>query len=175
MPANWVKLSIGHKTGKGQFAFHSQRKPMPKNVLTIIQLSSFHMLSRSSSKSPKLGFSSTWTEKFQMYKLGFEEAEEPETKLLSVTGSWMKQRHSGKTSTSLTMLKHLTLWITMNCVKFLKRREYQTTLLVSLEAYLQVKTQQLELDMEKWLAFGEISKNWEKSMIRPLYIVNLLI
>ena len=28
------KLSGGHKTGKGQFSFQSQRKAMPKNVQT---------------------------------------------------------------------------------------------------------------------------------------------
>ena len=32
------------------------------------------------------------------------------------------------TSVSLTMLKPLTMWITTNCGKFLKRWEYQTTL-----------------------------------------------
>ena len=32
------------------------------------------------------------------------------------------------TSASLTMLKSLTVWITTNCEKFLKRWEYQTTL-----------------------------------------------
>ena len=31
-------------------------------------------------------------------------------------------------SNSLTMLKPLTMWITTNCGKFLKRWEYQTTL-----------------------------------------------
>ena len=50
---------------------------MPKNVQSIIQLCSFHMLVRLCSKSFKLGFSSMWTENFQMYKLGFKEAEEP--------------------------------------------------------------------------------------------------
>ena len=34
-------------------------------------------------------------------------------------------------SASLTMLKPLTVWITTNCGKFLKRWEYQTTLPVS--------------------------------------------
>ena len=33
--------------------------------------------------------------------------------------------------------------------KFLKRWEYQTTLLASWEAYMQVKKQQLEPDMEQ--------------------------
>ena len=39
-----------------------------------------------------------------------------------------KQGNSRKTSASLTMLKYLTVWITTNCGKFLKRWEYQTTL-----------------------------------------------
>ena len=31
------KLSSGHRTGKGQFSFQSQRKAMPKNAQTITQ------------------------------------------------------------------------------------------------------------------------------------------
>ena len=38
------KLSSGHRTGKGQFSFQSQRKPMPKNVQTATQLHSSHMV-----------------------------------------------------------------------------------------------------------------------------------
>ena len=38
------KLSIGHRTGKGQFSFQSQRKVMPKNAQTTAQLHSFHTL-----------------------------------------------------------------------------------------------------------------------------------
>ena len=38
------KLSSGHRTGKGQFSFQSQKRAMPKNVQTTIQLRSFHML-----------------------------------------------------------------------------------------------------------------------------------
>ena len=38
------KLSSGHRTGKGQFLFQSQKKAMPKNVQTASKLSSFHML-----------------------------------------------------------------------------------------------------------------------------------
>ena len=47
------------------------------------------------------------------------------------------------------MLKPLTVWITTNCGKFLKRWKYQTTLPASWEIYTQVKKQQLELDMEQ--------------------------
>ena len=45
------------------------------------------MLVRVCSKAFKLGFSSTWIENFQMYKLGLEKAEEPELKLLTFFGT----------------------------------------------------------------------------------------
>ena len=45
--------------------------------------------------------------------------------------------------------KHSTVWITINCGKFWKRREYQTTWPASWETYMQVRKQQLELDMEQ--------------------------
>ena len=48
------KLSSGHKTGKSQFSLQSQRRAVPKNVQTIAQLHSFHVLTRSCSKSSKL-------------------------------------------------------------------------------------------------------------------------
>ena len=35
----------------------------------------------------KLGFNSTWSENFQMYKLDLEKAEEPEIKLSTSIGS----------------------------------------------------------------------------------------
>ena len=38
------KLSSGHRTGKGQFSFQSQRKAMPKNAQTITHLYSSHTL-----------------------------------------------------------------------------------------------------------------------------------
>ena len=49
----------------------------------------------------------------------------------------------------LTMPKPLTVWTTTNCIKFFKRWEYQTTLPASWEICMQVKKQQLELDMEQ--------------------------
>ena len=60
-----------------------------------------------------------------------------------------KAREFQKTSASLTSLKCLTVWITTNCGKFLKRWEYRTTLPASWEIRMQVKKQQLELDMEQ--------------------------
>ena len=136
------KFSSGHRTRKGQFSFQSQRKAMPKNVQTTPELQSSHMLAKKYSKFSKLGFNSTWTMNFQMFKLDLEKAEEPETKLSTSTGSLKKQESSRKTSTSsLTMLKPLFVWITTNCGKVFKRWEYQTTLPASRETYTQVKKQ----------------------------------
>ena len=58
-----------------------------------------------------------------------EKAEGPEIKLPTFVGSLKNQESSRKISTSvlLTMPKPLTVWITTNSGKFLKRREYQTT------------------------------------------------
>ena len=40
------KLSSGHRTGKGQFSFQSQRKAMPKNAQTTARLHSSHILAK---------------------------------------------------------------------------------------------------------------------------------
>ena len=87
-----------------------------------------------------------------MYKLDLEKAEEPEIKSPTFNVSGRKQGNSRKpyTSALLTVLKPLIVWITMNCGKFLKRWEYQTTLPASWETCMQVKKQQLEPNMEQW-------------------------
>ena len=66
---------------------------------------------------------------FPMFRLVLEKTEEPEIILPTSAGSSKKQESSKKTSISalLTMPKPLTLWITINCGKFFKRWEYQTT------------------------------------------------
>ena len=145
------KLSSGHRTGKGQFSFHSQRTAMPKNAQTTAQLHSSHTLVKWCSKFSKPGFNNMLTVKFQMFKLVLEKAEEPEIKLSTSVGSSKKQENSRKTSISalLTMPKPLAVWITINCGKFWKRWDYQTIWPASWEACMQVRKQQLELVMEQ--------------------------
>ena len=113
------KLSSGHRTGKGQFSFQSQRRQMPKNAQTTTQLHSSHTLAKQCSKFSNPGFNSKWTVNYLVFKLDFERAEEPETKLPTSAGSSKKQESSRKTITStlLTMPKPLTV-ITTNCGKF---------------------------------------------------------
>ena len=115
------------------------KKGYAKEVQITIQLHSFHMLARLCSKSFKLGFSSTWTENFQMYKMDLEKAKESESNCQHPLDhrkskgipKKKKQTNKKKQSTpSLTMKKPLTLWIPINCGNFLEM-DYQTTLPVS--------------------------------------------
>ena len=120
----------------------------------------------------KPDFSNMWTVNFQMFKLVLEKAEEPETKLPTSAGSSKKQESSRKTSVSalLTMPKPLTVWITIKCGKFWKRWEYQTTWPASWETCMQVKKQQLELDMEQQIG-SKLGKEYIKTVYcHPAYL-----
>ena len=103
-----------------------------------------------------------------MLKLDLEKAEEWEIKFPTVTGSLKKQESSRKTSTSalLTGPKPLTVWITTNCGKFLKKWEYQTTLLASWEICMQVKRQHLKLYMEQQNG-SKLGKEYVKAVYYP--------
>ena len=143
------KLSSGQRTGKGQCSFQSQRA-VPKNVQIIIQFCSFCMLIRLSSKSFKLGFNNMRTENFQMYRLSLEKAEEQEIKLATSAGSQKKARKFPKNVCFCFIdYERAFVWITTNCEKLLKRWGYQTALPASCEICVQVKKQQLNLDMEQ--------------------------
>ena len=60
--------------------------------------------------------------------------------------------------------KALTIWITTNCGKFLKRWEYKTTLPASWETCMQAKKQQLESDMKQ-----QTSSKLGKEYIKAIY------
>ena len=100
-----------------------------------------------------------WTVNFQMFRLDLEKAEEPEIKLPTSVRSSKKQESSRKTSISalLTTQKPFTVWITINCGKFWKRWEYQTTWPASWETCVQVRKQQLD-----WFEIG-------KGVLRAVY------
>ena len=139
---------------------------MPKNAQTTAQLhSSSHTLVKQCSKFSKPGFNSMWTTNFQMFKLYFKKAEKQEIKLSTSVGSSKKQESSRKISISalLTMPKPLTVWITTNSGKFLKRWEYQTIWPASWEICMQFRKQQLELDMEQQTA-SKLGKEYVKAV-----------
>ena len=80
---------------------------------------------------------------------GFRKGRGTGDQIANIQWSLKKQENSRKTSSSalLTMPRPLTVWITINCGKFWKRWEYQATWPASWEICMQVRKQQLELDM----------------------------
>ena len=68
------------------------------------------------------------------------------------------------------MPKPLIVWITLNCGKFLKIWEYQTTWPASWEICKQLKKQQLELD-EKQQTGSKLGKEYVKAVCcHPAYL-----
>ena len=101
---NWMQLKADYRpmlVNKHSLAFPFFETAMPKYVQTPIQLCSFHMLATLCSKFFKQGFTSMWTENFQMYKLGFKEAGESEIKLSTFSES---RRQQGSSRNNLLLL-----------------------------------------------------------------------
>ena len=118
------KLSSGHRTGKGQFSFQSQRKAMPKNAQTTVHLHSSHMLVKQYLKFSKQG----WLQQYMNCELpdvqaGFRKGRGTRDQVTNINWIIKKHESSRKTSTFalLTTPKPLTVWITTNCGKFFKR------------------------------------------------------
>ena len=146
------KLSSGHRTGKGQFSFQSQRKAMPKNVQTTYRKTT--LISHASKVMLKI-----LQARLQQYvnrelpdiQAGFRKDRGTRDQIANI--HWIlekaKEFHPKSISVSMATLKPLTAWVTTNCGKFFKRWEYQTTWPASWEICMQVMKQQLELDMEQ--------------------------
>ena len=122
------KLSSGHRTGKGQFSFQSQRKAMPKNAQTTAQLYSSHT-TKVMLKILQARLQQYVNRELPDVQAGFRKGRGTRDQIAKFVGSSIKQESSRKTSISalLTMPKPLTVWITRNCGKFWKWWEYQTT------------------------------------------------
>ena len=130
------KPSRGHRTPKGPFSFQFQRKAMPKTTALI-----------SHASKAMLKILQARLQQYVNWELpdcqaGFRKGRGTRDQIVSIhwiienaRESQKKQESSREASTSdsLTTLKPLTLWITTNCGKFLKRWEYQTTLPTSWE------------------------------------------
>ena len=124
---------------------------MPKNAQTNTQLHSSHTLAKYCSKFSKPGFDSMWTVNFQMFKLVLEKAEEPGIKLPTSAGSSKKQESSRKNiylcfidcAKAFDYVDHNKLW------KILQEMGIPEHWSASWEICMQVRKQQLELDMEQ--------------------------
>ena len=85
-----------------------------------------------------------------MFKLDFEKAEEPEIKFANIYWIIENAREFQK-NTYFCFIDYAKpfVWITINCRKFWKWWEYQTTWPASWDTYMQVWKQQLDLDVEQ--------------------------
>ena len=107
---------------------------------------------------------------------GFREGRGTRDQIATSAGSKKKQDNYRKTfiSALLTMPKPLTVWITTNYGKFFKRWEYQITLLASWEICMQVRKQQLDLDMKQWTG-SKLGKEYIKAVYcHPAYLTYML-
>ena len=91
-----------------------------------------------------------WTLNFQMFKLDLEKAEKPEIKLPTSIESLKKQENSRK-NIYFCFIDYAKAFdcVDHNKVENSERGEYQTTWPASWETCMQVRRQQLELDMEQ--------------------------
>ena len=91
-----------------------------------------------------------WTVNFLMFKLFLEKAEEPEIKLPMSIGLLKKQESSRKTSISALLTMPKTDCVDHNKLrKIFKEMRIPDHLTYLLRNLLQVRKQQLELDMEQ--------------------------
>ena len=100
-----------------------------------------------------------------MFKPILEKSEKPEIKLPTSTGSSKKQEFQKNLyfcfidyAKTFDCVDHNKLW------KILKEMEYQTTSSASWETYMQVRRQQLELDMEQ-----QTGSKKEKEYVKAVY------
>ena len=123
------KLSSGHRAGKDQFSFQSQKKGNAKessNYRTIALISH--------TSKVMLKILQTRPQQYVNHELphvqaGFRKGRGTRNQIANIHWIIEKAKEFQKTSTSLlTMPKPLTVWITTNCGQFFKRWEYQTTL-----------------------------------------------
>ena len=117
-------------TGLEKVSFHSNPKGNAKECSNYCTIALISHTSKVMLKILQARLQQYMNRELQDVQAGLEKAEEPEIKLSTSVGSLKKQESSRKTSTSalLTMPKPLTVQITTNCGKFLKRWEYLTTL-----------------------------------------------
>ena len=162
------RLSSGHRAGKGQFSFRSQRKAMLKNAQTTTQLHSSHMLVKKCSKFSKPGFNNTWTVNFEMFKLNLEKAEEAEIKLSTSLDHQKSKRVPEKHLLLLYWLCQ-SLWLCgsqqWKILQEMGLSDHHTYLLRNPYAGQEVTVRTM------W--DNGLVSNWEGSMSR-LYIVTLL-
>ena len=115
------KLSSGHRTGKGQFSFQSLRKVMPKNVQTTSQPLILHT-SKVILKILQASFQRYVNQELPDVQAGFRKGRGTRYQIANICWIIEKANEFQKNIyfCFIEYTKALTVWITINCGKFLK-------------------------------------------------------
>ena len=162
------------------FQLNFSRKCVPQKekwqrLLKLLHNCTYLTCYQGNAQNPSLGFNSTWTKNFQMYKLDLEKAENQKTNC-----QYLFDRRKSK---GIPEKKHLLLlyWLCkrIDCVdhkklwKTLKETGIPDHLPVSWETCLQVKKQQLAQDMKKQTR-SKLEKEFVKAVCcHPAYLTNM--
>ena len=124
------KLSSGHRTGKTSFHSSPKERQCQRMFKLLHSCAQFtcqqgNVQNPSSPAStvnePRTSRCTSWNQKMQRNQRSNCQHPLDHRKRKGIP-------EKISSSSSLTTLKHLTVWITTNCEKFFKRWEYQTTL-----------------------------------------------
>ena len=164
------KLSRGHRTGKGLFSFQSQRKAMPKKFSNYHTTALISHTSKVMLKNLQVRLQQYMNCKLADVQAGFRKSRGTRDQIDNIHWMIEKAREFQKNIYFyfIDFAKAFDCRSVKQTGKFWKRWEYHTTWPASWEICVQVRKQQLELDMEKWTG----SKSGRESR---LYIVTLLI
>ena len=142
------KLSSGHRTGKGQFSFQSQRKAKEcSNYRTVALISH---ASKVMLKILQARLQQYMNRELPDVQDGFRKDRGKRDQIADICWIVKKAREFQK-NIYFCFIDYAKafVWITTNCGKFWKRWEYQITWPASWEICMQVRKQQLELEMEQ--------------------------
>ena len=150
MPANLENSAVA--TGLEKVSFHSNRKE--RQCQRMFKL--LHNCTHLTCYLSNIKILQAWLQQYMNCELpdvqaGFRKSRGTRDQIANICWLMEKAREFQKSISFcfITMSKPLTVWITINCGKFWKRWEYQTTWPASWETCMQVRKQQLELDMEQ--------------------------
>ena len=144
------KLSSGHRTGKGQFSFQSQKKGNAEECSNCHTIALISHASKVMLKILQARLQQYVNHELPDVQAGFRKGRGTRDQIANIRWIMEKGREFQKNMYFCFIdYTKAFVWITINCGKFFKRWEYQTTWPASWETYMQVRKQHLELDMEQ--------------------------
>ena len=168
------KLSSGHRTGKDQFSFQSQRKAMLNSsnywTIALISLASKVMLKILQSRLQKY-----MNRELPDVQAGFRKARGTRDQIANICWIIKKAREFQKKNLLLLYWLCQSLWLcgSQQTVENSSRWGYQTTWPTSWEICMQVKKQQLELEMKQQTG-SKLGKEYVKAVYcHPAYLTSM--